>query len=206
MTALREFVLQDLFKFNRIVFDPLTEVYPLLYFYNKILEFPLLAEVAVAPDGQMMGFLIGSRQVDGADRVGDGKDLDLNNNHGHVCTLSINHDYRCLGLGTHLMKRFNNRLELKQDLFVDLFVRSRNVNAIRLYKSLGYVIYQKLPCFYGDDDGYDMRLPLSRDVERRCLQNQEYLMGILFLLLRLPRKYLISLWHALLKLLTKKLF
>ncbi|KAM8715802.1 hypothetical protein ACLKA7_002790 [Drosophila subpalustris] len=154
----------------------------------------------------MMGFLIGSRVVDGDDKVGDGNDFDLNNNHGHVCTLSINHDYRCLGLGTLLMNRFADKLELKKDLFVDLFVRSQNVRAIKLYKSLGYVIYRKLPRFYGDDDGFDMRLPLSRDVKGSCLQDQDHLIGIMFLLLRLSIKYLNSLWHALLRLLTRIIF
>jgi len=193
MTTLREFTLQDLFKFNRIMFDSLTEVYPLSYFYNKILNYPYLAEVATAPDGQIIGFLIGCRTVDANDRVGNGKGLELKNNHGHVIALSINNDYRCLGLGTLLMKKFTERLNLKHDLFVDLFVRSQNVRAIRLYKSLGYVIYRKIPRLYGDDDGYDMRLPLSRDMDRKCLQNHQTLVRIMVTLLGLVMIDLLSL-------------
>ncbi|KAH8376991.1 hypothetical protein KR093_002587, partial [Drosophila rubida] len=170
MTALREFALQDLFKFNRIVFDPLTEVYTLTFFLNKILEHPFLSEVATAPDGQVMGFLIGSRSVDSADRIGDGKDFDSNNNHGHVCVLSIEHRYRCLGLATLLMNRLSEKLDHKNDLFVDLYARCGNARAIRLYQSMGYVIWRQLPLFYGDDNGYEMRLPLARDVNRRCLK------------------------------------
>ncbi|KAH8274032.1 hypothetical protein KR044_008585 [Drosophila immigrans] len=207
MTALREFALQDLFKFNRIVFDPLTEVYTLSFFLNKILEHPFLSEVATAPDGQIMGFLIGRRAVDSGDRVGDGKDLDLNDNHGHVCVLSIDHRYRCLGLGTLLMNRFIAKLDSKRDLFVDLFARSRNIRAIRLYKSMGYVIHRKLPGFYGDDIGYEMRMPLTRDVNRRCLKNTKLKLGIVFTighrLLRMPMNYLARLLNALLSLLKK---
>ncbi|XP_062129270.1 N-alpha-acetyltransferase 20 [Drosophila sulfurigaster albostrigata] len=207
MTAIREFALQDLFKFNRIVFDQLTEVYSLEFFLNKFLEYPFLSEVATAPNGQIMGFLIGCRIIDSDNRVGDTKHFDFNNNHGHVSVLTIDHKYRCLGLGTILMNLFKAKLDLKNDLFVDLYVRRRNVRAVRLYISLGFVIWRELPRYYRDDIGYEMRLPLTRDVSRKCLKQPKSKLDILYSighqLLEMPMNYLVRLMNALCSLMMK---
>ncbi|XP_064547646.1 N-alpha-acetyltransferase 20 [Drosophila montana] len=172
MTALREFTFDDLFKFNRIVLDPLTEVYSISFFMAKILEFPMLAKVAVAPNGKLVGFILGSRVIKD-ELVGDGKDLDLISSHGHVSALSIDHEFRRLGLGSLLMERLHTSLDQQRDWYVFLFVRSKNQGAIRFYQLLGYVKYRWLPHFYGDDSGYEMRLPLPRDIERICLKEKD---------------------------------
>ncbi|XP_030561901.1 N-alpha-acetyltransferase 20 isoform X2 [Drosophila novamexicana] len=114
MTALREFTFDDLFKFNRIVFDPLTEVYSISFFMDKILEFPMLATVAVAPNEQLVGFILGSRNIM-AELVGDGKNLDLISSHGHVSVLSIDLEFRRLGLGSLLMERLHASLDRQRD-------------------------------------------------------------------------------------------
>ncbi|XP_030561899.1 N-alpha-acetyltransferase 20 isoform X1 [Drosophila novamexicana] len=172
MTALREFTFDDLFKFNRIVFDPLTEVYSISFFMDKILEFPMLATVAVAPNEQLVGFILGSRNIM-AELVGDGKNLDLISSHGHVSVLSIDLEFRRLGLGSLLMERLHASLDRQRDWYVCLYVRSKNQGAIRFYQLLGYVKYRWLPHFYGDDSGYEMRLPMPRDVERICLKEKD---------------------------------
>lgn len=193
MTTIREFLLDDLFKFNRIAFDPLVEVYSLQFVFPKIIEHPELVLSVVAPDDQLMGFILGCRIVDAEGTIADEKDLVFS--HGHISSLAVAHDYRRLGLATLLLENLRAKMNHSNDWFMDLFVRAKNEHAIRLYESLGYVKYRWLPQFYADDHGYDMRLPLSRDVERKSLEgitiNKLYSFGNM--LLYLVMMYLIGL-------------
>ncbi|KAH8413548.1 hypothetical protein KR009_012274 [Drosophila setifemur] len=193
MTTPRDFLLDDMFKFNHIVFDPLVEVYSLPFVMPKILEHPELVLAVVSPDDRMMGFILGSRIVERTENIGDGEDT--RQSHSHISALAVANDYRRLGLGTLLMESMRIKLDQCTDWYVDLFVREKNLNAIRLYEKLGYVKYRWLPQFYVNDHGYDMRLPLSRDVERRSLEgitmNKIYSFGnMLFYLVML---YLVGL-------------
>lgn len=171
MTALRELAFDDLFKFNRIIFDPLTEVYSISFFVSRLIEFPMLAKVAVAPNEQLMGFAMGTRIIN-EDVVGDGNDSRVMGSHGHVSVVSIDSDFRRLGLGTLLMDGLKAKMEVDGDWYVDLFVRCKNQNAIKFYELLGYVKYCFLSKYYVDDYGYEMRLPLSQDVEGVCLKRK----------------------------------
>ncbi|XP_016946056.3 N-alpha-acetyltransferase 20 [Drosophila suzukii] len=168
MSSPRDFVLEDLFKFNHIVLDPLVEVYSLPFLLPKILEYPELVLATDAPDDRLVGFILGTRIEDSTEHIGDGKDLSWS--HGHVSALAVAHNYRNLGLATRLLSTLRDMMDRQKDLYMDLFVREKNKNAIRLYESLGYVKYRWLPQFYANDHGYDMRLPLSRDVDRISLE------------------------------------
>ncbi|XP_033166937.1 N-alpha-acetyltransferase 20 [Drosophila mauritiana] len=168
MTTPRLFVLEDLFKFNNIVMDPLVEVYSQPFLLPKILEHPELVLTADAPDNSLMGFILGTRVEDASESFGHGKSMSWN--HGHISAVAVAHDYRKLGLGTRLLTTVRDILDRQNDFYVDLFVREKNTNAIGLYESLGYVKYRWMPKFYADDHGYEMRLPLSRDVDRKSLE------------------------------------
>lgn len=54
---------------------------------------------------------------------------------------------------------------------MDLYVRQSNVAAVKMYKKLGYSIYQVIPGYYSADvnvpeeAAFDMRKPLSRDLK-----------------------------------------
>ncbi|KAH8305482.1 hypothetical protein KR018_010868, partial [Drosophila ironensis] len=163
MTTIRQFHLDDLFRFNHITFDPLVEVYSLCFFVPKLLKHPELALSAVGPHDRLTGFILGCRFDDDEDGAGDGKDSV--SKHGHISALAVAHEYRRLGLATILMDDLRGKMERSCNWYLDLFVRQRNLHAIRLYESLGYVKYRWLPQFYADDHGYDMRLPLSLDVD-----------------------------------------
>ena len=53
-------------------------------------------------------------------------------------------------------------------IFVDLFVRKSNALAIDMYTKMGYSVYRRVIGYYsGEEDAFDMRKPLSRDVEKR---------------------------------------
>ena len=54
--------------------------------------------------------------------------------------------------------------------FVDLFVRVSNVLAINMYKKLGYSVYRQVLGYYsGEEDAYDMRKALPRDIEKKSI-------------------------------------
>ena len=90
--------------------------------------------------------------------------------HGHVSAVTVSPEYRRLGLARLLM----DYLELCTDkayfyngYFVDLFVRTSNSLAISMYKNLGYSVYRRVLDYYsGEEDAYDMRKAMSRDVHR----------------------------------------
>ncbi|KAH8282313.1 hypothetical protein KR054_006837 [Drosophila jambulina] len=198
MTTPRLFQLEDMFKFNHIVLDPLVEVYSLPFVLPKILEHPDLVLAAVSPNDRLMGFILATRTVGTKKHIiGDGKEQSLS--HGHISALAVAHEYRRLGLGTRLMESLRQLLDGYKDQYVDLFVREKNRHAIVLYETLGYVKYRWLPQYYANDHGYDMRLPLASDVKRRSLngitRNKLYSFGnMVFYLLMI---YVVGVRHIL---------
>jgi N-terminal acetyltransferase B complex catalytic subunit len=95
---------------------------------------------------------------------------DANLWHGHVTAVTVSPEYRRLGVAKKLMGSLE---DVSQDLynghFVDLFVRVSNALAIMMYKNLGYTVYRRVLGYYsGDDeeDAFDMRKALRRDVEK----------------------------------------
>lgn len=95
--------------------------------------------------------------------------------HGHVTALTVSPDYRRLGLAATLMKFLEDVSEKKRCYFVDLFVRVSNKVAINMYHHLGYIVYRTVLEYYsGDEDAYDMRKALKRDVERKSMIPQKY--------------------------------
>lgn len=94
----------------------------------------------------------------------------MENWHGHVTALSVSPDYRRLGLAATLMKFLEDVSEKKRCFFVDLFVRVSNEIAIKMYQHLGYIVYRTVLEYYsGDENAYDMRKALKRDVEKKSV-------------------------------------
>lgn len=90
--------------------------------------------------------------------------------HGHVTALTVSPDYRRLGLAATLMKFLEDVSEKKRCFFVDLFVRVSNTIAIKMYQQLGYIVYRTVLEYYsGDEDAYDMRKALKRDVDKKSM-------------------------------------
>lgn len=92
--------------------------------------------------------------------------------HGHVTALTVAPEYRRLGVAGVLMNWLEEISEKKDAWFVDLYVRVSNTVAICMYKSLGYIVYRTVLEYYSgdpDEDAYDMRKALSRDVEKKSI-------------------------------------
>jgi N-terminal acetyltransferase B complex catalytic subunit len=63
MTTLRRFELDDLFKFNNVNLDPLTENFNLSFYLSYLSQWPECFTVAEAPDGTLMGYVLGKAEV-----------------------------------------------------------------------------------------------------------------------------------------------
>ncbi|KAI4524504.1 acyl-CoA N-acyltransferase [Schizophyllum commune] len=170
MSALRSFRATDMFKFNNINLDIWTETYNIGFYLSYLSRWPDLCCVQEAPSGRMMGYVIGKAEGSGVEW------------HGHVTALTVAPEYRRLGLGKKMM----DLLELVSDeiykgWFVDLYVRCTNNVAVGMYEKLGYTVYRRVREYYGslgtgvkrnrdEEDAFDMRKPLSRDVGRRSIR------------------------------------
>ncbi|KAH7647014.1 hypothetical protein FG379_002705 [Cryptosporidium bovis] len=137
--------LTDIFKINRVNLDYFTETYNINYYGNYLSTWPELCIVCVAPDESIVGYLVSKVE-------GEGK-----NWHGHVTALSVSRQYRSLGVARRLMKFLEEMGSSLNCKFVDLFVRPSNKKAVRFYQHLGYSVHKRIPMYYTNEDGFDMR-------------------------------------------------
>jgi N-terminal acetyltransferase B complex catalytic subunit len=117
MSELRRFRAQDLFSFNQINLDRLTETYNLSFYLSYMATWPDLFLVQHAPsapraspqlqnsslnnttttpprEGRMMGYLMGKLEGRGTDW------------HSHVTAITVSPEYRRLGLAKGMMDVF----------------------------------------------------------------------------------------------------
>jgi len=160
MTTIRPFRCDDLFKFNNVNLDPLTETYGLPFYMQYLAHWPEYFQVLESPTGQIMGYIMGKAE-------GMGEQW-----HGHVTALSVAPEFRRLGLAGKLMNGLEEISERKRCYFVDLFVRVSNQVAVAMYEKLGYSVYRRVLEYYSgevDEDAFDMRKALSRDTEKKSV-------------------------------------
>lgn len=160
MTTLRPFTCDDLFRFNNVNLDPLTETYGVPFYLQYMVRWSEYFQVAEDPNGKIMGYVMGKAE---------GRQTQW---HGHVTALTVAPDFRRLGLAAKLMNTLEEISERKHCFFVDLFVRVSNEVAIEMYKNLGYSIYRTVLEYYSgdtDEDAYDMRKALSADVNKESI-------------------------------------
>jgi len=101
-----------------------------------------------------MGYILGKAE-------GEGKLW-----HGHVTAVTVAPEYRRLGIASSLMNYLESVSEIAYNAhFVDLFVRITNILAQIMYTALGYTVFRQVLGYYsGEEDAYDMRKALPRDV------------------------------------------
>ena len=161
MTAIRPFHCDDLFHYNNVNLDPLTETYNLGFYFAYLSKWPEYFMVAESPSGKIMGYIMGKSEAR------QNNPLDW---HGHVTAISVAEEFRRLGLAATLMKCLEDVSEYKHCYFVDLFVRLSNEVAITMYKNLGYKVFRQIQGYYAgtgsDEDALDMRKALSRDKDK----------------------------------------
>ncbi|ELT94665.1 hypothetical protein CAPTEDRAFT_178459 [Capitella teleta] len=161
MATTRPFTCEDMFKFSCTNLDPLTETYALAFYMQYLAHWPEYFQVVESHDGKIMGYIMGKSEGH------------AENWHGHVTALTVAPEYRRLGLAAKLMNVLEEISENRFCFFVDLFVRVSNQVAVDMYKRLGYSVYRRVIEYYSgdpDEDAFDMRKALSRDVEKRSVQ------------------------------------
>jgi N-terminal acetyltransferase B complex catalytic subunit len=106
-----------------------------------------------------MGYILGKVEGKGTDW------------HGHVTAVTVAWEFRRIGLAGKLMSYLEQVSEkIFNCYFVDLFVRASNRVAIGMYTKLGYTRYRTVLKYYsGDEDAWDMRKALPRDVEKNSI-------------------------------------
>merc|ERR1711939_723787 len=156
MTTLRRFTAEDLFHFNNVNLDHLTETYNIPFYMQYLSRWPNLCLVAEAPGGEIMGYHLGKVEGRGTDWSGSSP-LPW---HGHVTAVTVAPEYRRLGIAAKFMEDLEVKSEKVNGWFVDLFVRVSNNVAVAMYTKLGYSIYRQIYA-------YDMRKALPRDKDKK---------------------------------------
>ena len=153
MTTLRPFVAEDLFKFNHINMDPLTETYGIPFYMQYCATWPSLCATYEDANGRLMGYVLGKAE-------GNGKLW-----HGHVTAVTVSPEFRRLGVARQLMAYLEDvSTRMYNAFFVDLFVRLSNKLAQLMYSQMGYINYRQVLLYYShEEDAYDMRKALPRD-------------------------------------------
>lgn len=161
MTTFRRFIATDLFRFNNINLDPLTETYSISSYFQYLSQHPDYFVVAENTSNSLMGYVMG--KAEGDDELW----------HGHVSAVTVAPEYRRMGLARNLMGILETVSEkIYNTYFVDLFVRKSNAIAIKMYENFGYSVYRTVIGYYtGPDaeDAYDMRRALERDVDKKSI-------------------------------------
>ncbi|PSC69313.1 N-alpha-acetyltransferase 20 [Micractinium conductrix] len=159
MTSLRRFTAHDLLQFNNVNLDYFTETYNLAFYLDYLARWPEYCQMAEGPGGQAMGYIFGKVE-------GQGEKW-----HGHVTAVTVAPPYRRLRLAEKLMGLLEDVThKMHNAFFVDLFVRVSNVVAIAMYTKFGYTVYRRVLGYYSnDEDAFDMRKAMPRDVAKRSV-------------------------------------
>ncbi|KAF4316227.1 hypothetical protein JM18_007020 [Phytophthora kernoviae] len=162
MTSTRKFCCDDLFRFNNVNLDVLTETYNMSFYLQYLAKWPDYFLVQEDPNNTIMGYIMGKAEGQGT------------NWHGHVTAVTVAPEFRRLGLAKNLMDYLENvSEELYDGYFVDLFVRVSNSLAIGMYEKFGYSVYRRVLGYYSNaddgEDAFDMRKALPRDIHKKSI-------------------------------------
>jgi N-terminal acetyltransferase B complex catalytic subunit len=159
MSTTRRFRPCDLFRFNPVNLDKLTETYNMHFYFSYMHQWPEFQQTVSAPSSDLMAYFIGKAEGEGTDW------------HGHVSAVTVGPSYRRLALASKLMALCEKlSADTHNCYFVDLFVRKSNTVAINMYLAMGYVVYRTIQNYYsGTEDAYDMRKSMPRDSNRLCM-------------------------------------
>mmetsp|Transcript_28724 Transcript_28724/g.39692 ORF Transcript_28724/g.39692 Transcript_28724/m.39692 type:complete len:175 (+) Transcript_28724:257-781(+) len=159
MTTIRRFTCDDLFTFNDVNMDVLTETYNMHFYLQYMARWPEYYQLAEGPGGHTMGYIMGK-----AEGLGEKW-------HGHVTAVSVAPEFRRQQLAGKLMDLLEEVTDATHHgYFVDLFVRVSNAVAIGMYTKFGYSVYRRVLGYYSsEEDAFDMRKAMSRDVHKKSV-------------------------------------
>ena len=163
MTTLSPFTCRDLLRYNAVNVDALTETYGLRFYLHYLSTWPEMLTCARDREGDPCGYVMG--KVEGSGELW----------HGHVTAVTVAPTHRRQGLARELMGALERATEDANDgYFVDLFVRVSNKLAIGMYEKFGYSVYRRVLNYYsGEEDAFDMRKAMRRDVAKKSVVPSE---------------------------------
>ncbi|KAF5843361.1 hypothetical protein DUNSADRAFT_17939 [Dunaliella salina] len=174
MTSIRRFTCDDLLTYNNVNLDTLTETYNLPFYLTYLAKWPEYCQVA--PDYRRQR--LANKLMDSLEQVTEKEHSE------DGCPMSI----KSYGLRVHLVGTVHLAIIIiiissssssssccnlgifHNGYFVDLFVRKSNDVAVGMYRKLGYVVYREVLGYYsGEENAYDMRKAMARDVQRKSV-------------------------------------
>ena len=141
--------------------DAFTETYNIPFYLYYSTLWPQLNWTVRNNSKSVVGYIIGSAKTDKPEEA-----------KGHVTAVTVCEDYRRLGIASTLMALLEGISDKYfKAYFVDLYVRPGNTMAQEMYHRLGYILYRQIINYYEtiNEDGYDMRKSLPRDVEKKFM-------------------------------------
>ena len=170
MTTIQPFSVLDLLEYNYINLDILTETFSVGFYGKYISMWPDCCISMLNNSGTIFGYLIG--KVEGERYNEQKKDW-----HGHISAVTVAPKARRQGIARYLMDYIEDISSNKYNAwFVDLFVRSKNPIAIKMYRNLGYELYREVNKYYSKsekeaaENAHDMRKSLPRDAEKATMK------------------------------------
>ena len=153
MSTTRRMTCDDLFRFTPTNLDVLTETYNIGFYALYFSRWPGLATLQESACGRVAAYAIGKAE-------GRAREW-----HGHISAVTVAPEFRRLGVASALCAEIERVSDQTfRGHFCDLFVRVTNSVAIGMYRKMGYSVFRRVLRYYDqDEDGFDMRKPLSRD-------------------------------------------
>ncbi|KAJ7096617.1 N-acetyltransferase [Mycena belliarum] len=155
------------------------------FYLSYLSRWPDLCCAQAAPSGRMMGYSasagifspLWALTPNAVLGKAEGREQEW---HGHITVLTVAPEYRRLHLASALVALLERVSDgTYHGYFVDLYVRCTNDVAIDMYERLGYSVYRRVREYYDhlggnrgrdEEDAFDMRKPLTRDVGRRSVR------------------------------------
>ena len=165
MATLKSMDMFDVLKFNNVNLDLLTETFYTSFYGKYLSTWKEYCATSFDSQGVIQGYVIGKVEgVKGDDNIKDW--------HGHVSAVTVAPQFRRQGLARVLMDYLEEVTTKTHDAyFVDLFVRPSNKIAVNMYKQLGYIVFRTVEQYYtGEEDAYDMRKAMPKDVNKETLK------------------------------------
>ena len=164
MATIRPFDMFDCLKFNNVNLDLLTETFYTNFYGKYLSQWKEYCAVSEDSCGNIQGYLLGKVE-------GNKYDQQLKDWHGHVSAVTVAPEFRRQGLARALMDYLEDvTIKMHNGYFVDLFVRPSNKIAVGMYKNLGYIVFRTVEQYYtGEEDAYDMRKAMPRDIKKETL-------------------------------------
>ena len=126
---------QDFSRVYSITLRSLDEYYVPEVLSYFMAQWPRGQLVACTFSGKVIGFICGSHL--GPDRVG-------------IALFAVDDEFRCQGVGSKLLAALKRYASMEGAYTVQLEVRRENSEAIKFYKSRGFIITETLPSFYNN--------------------------------------------------------